>query len=247
MVIRRIFLLIAVLILACGAASADIEWPEETTGEKVLKQYIESVNGFLVQQGEMPINRGFEIYPLFAVLGITSADDADIPEDVEITVRMSNDSLDSLELIVRDVPRFPAIASSFLRALFQDSAAASNELSVPAQKTQQALGNPDTSFGEDIHEEKGNAPRIYYNYYPGDVYGSYRDKWLMMTIIFPYPDAWDGSDILTVRDEEYVYIPDEEIGEAYEGYFSSDEYSHFDLFTTPTPEPDSAAAEYDLR
>ena len=68
-----------------------------------------------------------------------------------------------------------------------------------------------------------------------------------MTIIFPHMDSWDGSDILTIRDEEKVFIPDEEVGEAYEGYYSRDDYSHFDIFTTPTPEPDSAAAEYDFR
>ena len=68
-----------------------------------------------------------------------------------------------------------------------------------------------------------------------------------MTIIFPHKGMWDGSDVLTVKDEEYVFIPDEEIGEAYEGYYSEDDYSHYDVFATPTPEPDSAAAEYDFR
>ena len=29
------------------------------------------------------------------------------------------------------------------------------------------------------------------------------------------------------------------------GYFSKDDYDHFEFFTTPTPEPDSAAAEFD--
>ena len=29
------------------------------------------------------------------------------------------------------------------------------------------------------------------------------------------------------------------------GYYSSDDYDHFEVFTTATPEPDSAAAEYD--
>jgi hypothetical protein len=244
MVIRRVFLLLSALILAYSSAAADIEWPEETNGQKVLKQYIESVNSYLAQQNEMPINRCFEIHPSFAILGITSADDAEIPEDVEINVRMNDDSLDSLELIVRDVSRFPAIASSFLRALFQDSDSSSKEISVPAQKAAEALQNPDTSFGEEIYPDKGNAPRIYYNYYPDYLY---MEKWIIMTIIFPKKDTWDGSDILTIRDEEKVYIPDEEIGEAYEGYYSKDDYSHFDVFTTPTPEPDSAAAEYDFR
>ena len=48
MVIRRFFLLLAAFILFFNAASAGIEWPDETTGEKVLKQYIESVNRIAV-------------------------------------------------------------------------------------------------------------------------------------------------------------------------------------------------------
>lgn len=244
MVIRRIFLLFIVLITAFSSASADIAWPEETNGQKVLKQYIESVNSFLTQQGETPVNSGFDIYPGFAVLGITHSDNADVPEDVEITVKLNDDTIDSLELIVRDIPRFPAIASSFLRALFQNADSATDEISVPSQKAAQVIRDPDTSFGEEIYEDKGNAPRIYYNYIPKN----YDEKsWLVMTIIFPHIDSWDGSDILTIQDEEKTYIPDEEVGEAYEGYYSKDDYSHFDIFTTPTPEPDSAAAEYDFR
>ena len=244
MVIRRIFLLFIVLITAFSSASADIAWPEETNGQKVLKQYIESVNSFLTQQGETPVNSGFDIYPGFAVLGITHSDNADVPEDVEITVKLNDDTIDSLELIVRDIPRFPAIASSFLRALFQNADSATDEISVPSQKAAQVIRDPDTSFGEEIYEDKGNAPRIYYNYIPKN----YDEKsWLVMTIIFPHIDSCDGSDILTIQDEEKTYIPDEEVGEAYEGYYSKDDYSHFDIFTTPTPEPDSAAAEYDFR
>ena len=31
--------------------------------------------------------------------------------------------------------------------------------------------------------------------------------------------------------------------EEYEGYFSQDNYTHLEVFTSPTPEPDSAAME----
>ena len=185
-----------------------------------------------------------EIYEKLAVLGITLSDDAEIPEDVEITVMMSNDTLDSLELIVRNIRRFPVIASSFLLALLPENSI-SDTVRVPSEKSQQAIANPDLSFGEEIDYNKGNAPRIYYNYFPNR-YNS-GENWLVMTVIFPHKDLWDGSDVLTVKDEEKIYIPDEEIGEAYEGYYSEDDYSHYDVFVTPTPEPDSAAAEYDFR
>ncbi len=68
MVIRRIFVFLIIIIAAFSFASADIDWPEETTGQKILKQYIESVNSYLIQQGESPVNSGFDIYPEFAVL-----------------------------------------------------------------------------------------------------------------------------------------------------------------------------------
>ena len=245
MVIRRFFLLLAAIILISSTAYAGIDWPEETAGEKILKQYIENVNAYLEQRGESAVNRGFEIYPGFAVLGITLSDDAEIPEDVEITVKMSDDTLDSLELIVRDVPRFSVIASSFLRALFPDNPDSADSVSIPAEKAQQALRNPEIPFGEDVSTDKGDTFRIYYNYYPNR-YNS-GQNWLVMTIVFPHRALWDYSSILTVTEEEKVYIPDEEIGEAYEGYYSDDDYSHFDVYVTPTPEPDSAAAEYDFR
>ena len=245
MVIRRFFLLLAAAILICTTAYAGIQWPEETAGEKILKQYIEHVNSYLEQQGESPVNRGFEIYPGFAVLGITLSDDAEIPEDVEITVKMSHDTLDSLELIVRDVPRFSVIASSFLRALVPENTASADTVSIPAEKTKQALMNPEIPFGEDISTDKGDSFRIYYNYYPNRY--SSGQNWLVMTIVFPHRTFWNYSSILTVTEEEKVYIPDDEIGEAYEGYYAEDDYSHFDVYVTPTPEPDSAAAEYDFR
>ena len=50
-------------------------------------------------------------------------------------------------------------------------------------------------------------------------------------------DTYHGTGIL----EEEEADPD------YEGYYSSDDYNHFEVFATATPEPDSAAAEYDFR
>ena len=51
----------------------------------------------------------------------------------------------------------------------------------------------------------------------------------------------------TQDDEKANMLPEEEADPDYDGYFSTDDYTHLEVFTTATPEPDSAAAEYDFR
>ena len=52
-----------------------------------------------------------------------------------------------------------------------------------------------------------------------------------------------------VYDEAVEKVPFRELPEdadpGFEGYESRDDYSHLEVFTTETPEPDSAAKEYD--
>ena len=45
--------------------------------------------------------------------------------------------------------------------------------------------------------------------------------------------------------EQGLSVPDD-ADQDYEGYYSRDDYNHFEVFSTATPEPDSAAAEYDF-
>ena len=67
-----------------------------------------------------------------------------------------------------------------------------------------------------------------------------------MTIILPMAGEWDGYGMILGTSDEKEYV-DEDADPDYEGYFREDDYTHFEVFATATPEPDSAAAEYDFR
>ena len=91
----------------------------------------------------------------------------------------------------------------------------------------------------------GTIPRTYYAYFPNQ----YRDgnSWMQMTLIFPMAGTWDGDGLVLGTEGGAAFLePEDEYDPDYEGYFSRDDYTHLETFTTPTPEPDSAAAEYDF-
>jgi hypothetical protein len=58
-----------------------------------------------------------------------------------------------------------------------------------------------------------------------------------MTLIFARPGSEDAPLGLAAA------TPAPAADEEYEGYFSKDNYNHFEVFASPTPEPDSAAME----
>ncbi|MCR5297199.1 MAG: hypothetical protein K6E17_07285 [Clostridiales bacterium] len=245
MVKRLCAALLAALLLIPGITLGDMEWKEDTPAQVILRNYIELANAYLPDQGETEINTLFEMYNSFAVLGITAEPDAEIPEGVEITVSMLYDSLNSLELRVNSIDRFPGIAAALINALYGEGMSAEDALRVPAERTKKAKNEPENSFEEEVEELNGTVPRFYYAYYPNQ----YRDgvSWMQMTIIFPLAGTWDGTGMIT--GDTSTKAPDTESGvsEDYEGYYSRDDYEHFETFLTPTPEPDSAAAEYDFR
>ena len=85
---------------------------------------------------------------------------------------------------------------------------------------------------------------MYYAYFPNQ----YSDEvnWLQMTLIFPLAGEWDGEGLILGTAADQEYIP-EDADPDYEGYLRDDDYTHYEVFSTATPEPDSAAAEYDFR
>ena len=244
--VRRIAAVLLALTLAVGSASADIAWKQDTPAQIILKDYVTAANARLAELGELPINTTFEpIYSSFAVFGITAAPDAETPEGVEITIRMLYDSLDRLELRVSDLSRFPNIAAALILALYGDALTPEEALSVPQDRAAKAAGAPGNSFEEPVEELSGTTPRMYYAYYPNQ----YRDgvNWMQMTMIFPLPGTWDGSGMVVGETPEKIRDASSDASEDYEGYYSQDDYSHLEVFVTATPEPDSAAAEYDFR
>ena len=241
--IRACLLILAPVCLLCAAisaASAAPAWPERTPAQRMLKEYVNLANTFLTEQGEHPINSLFTASEKMEVFGITDQPDAEIPEGVEITAQLFQDTINSLEVRVSFIPRFPQIAAAFIRALTPETMSMEEALRIPSDRAEKAWKNAANSWEERVEPMNGTMPYIYYAYYPNQ----YRDgnNWLQMTIIFPMAGTWDGSSMLS---GEYSTHAPENYGENpadFEGYSTSDDYTHYEFFTTPTPEP--GAGEY---
>jgi len=244
MVRRTIALLLtlALLFLASGAMAA-MAWRTETPAQELLKEYITRANQFLAEQGEQEINSLFELYTRFAELGITAHPDAGQAEDVQIHVELFYDALNRLELRTSDLSRFSRIAAAFLWALSPETTSVEEALQVPAERANQALKEPSTSFEDEVEELNGTVSRVYYAYRPDQ----YRDgdNWMEMTIVFPLSGyGLDGGVVTGVTETKGPDTYSDHDAE-YEGYFSQDDYSHLEVFPSATPEPDSAAAGYE--
>ena len=243
--VKRIAAFLLAVLLVPAAALTELKWTGDTPALKELKAYIEKVNGLLQDKGEMPVNSLFSCFPALAVMGITAEDDAEISETVEITVNLYYDTIDRIELRVSDADRFPVIAAVLIRALYGDAKSWEDALYLPAERAKKAKQNPDSSFEEPAEEMNGDVPRVYFAYYPNQ----YRDgvNWLQMTLVFPAAGEWNGESSLGIAEENQGTGLPEDADPDYEGYWSKDDYTHLEVFETATPEPDSAAAEYDFR
>ena len=242
--VKRIAAGIIALLLIPAAAMAGMQWREDTPALKTLKTYTESINGLLTEAGEQPINSLFSCYQAETVMGITAEDNAEIPEGIEITVKLYYDVPDSLQLRVNDPDRFPVIAAAILKALYGDQMTMEEAIRTPAERASRAKLNPESSFAEPVDEMNGTMPRVYYAYIPNQ----FRDgvNWLQMDLIFPMAGEWDGESLAVGTEEGGEYVP-EDADPDYEGNnLRADDYIHLETFVTPTPEPDSAAAEYDF-
>lgn len=247
--VKRIMAVAAALLLLCTGAGAGAEtemnWDQSTPALQVLKAYTENVNRLLTESGEKPINRLVECYPQIATLWITDEDDAELPEGVQISVALYYDTLNSLELWVNNADRFPRIAAAFIRALYGDSLSAEDAIHIPTERARRAKQNPGDSFEEPVEEMNGTVPRFYYAYHP-DLYHD-GENWMRMTVIFPLAGTWEGEGMILGTEKGPGQAAPDDADPNYEGFFSTDDYTHMEVFASPTPEPDSAAAEYDFR
>lgn len=242
--VKRIAAAALALLLIPAAALAGLPWQGDTPALDTLKNYTEVINKLLTEKGEQPINSLFSCYPAEVVMGITAEDNAEIPEGIEITVELYYETMNSLQLRVSDPDRFPAIAAAVLQALYGDKMTWEDAIRVPAERANRAKAQPNASFEEPVDDMNGTSPRVYYSYTPNQ----YRDgvDWLQMTLIFPMAGEWDGISLTVGTEYGQEYVP-EDADPDYEGYRTKDDYLHLEYFATPTPEPDSAAAEYDFR
>ena len=251
--VKRICALLLALILltAAGNSLADLKLAENTPAQKMLATYIANVNGFLAENGELEFNRIFDQQHTVAELGITASDE-DYEPDVVVDIYLRYDSLHYLVVRVNSTERFPAIAGAFIRALNPITMTQEESLKKPTERAKKAAENPQNSFSDhefDIYAEKeqeilnGEKPQTFYAYYPDQYHDG--ENWLQLMIIFPLDGYWsEETGVLNNEDTKGEDREPDQDAE-YDGYYASDDYEHLRIFTTPTPEPDSAAAEYD--
>ena len=233
---KLISLLLCLLMLT--SACAEIQWPAAmTSGQAALRNYVDTVNLTLAQQGAGVIDMQYELYSAFASLGM---DGADAPETVEMYFQLGDGGLHSLTLRLCDADRFEKVASACL-------AAASSAISLESARSlvagyadvmrkDKASDDMTHSFEEPVNELQSDQPRAYFAYYPNQ-FGD-GNSWLQMTLIFARP----GSAVNDLAVAGLTPPPPTEDVE-YEGFFAQDNFNHLEIFTTPTPEPDSAAME----
>ena len=236
-------LLLLCLLLCPVRGSAELKWKQDTPAQELLKTYVEAADVFLQEQGERPVNSLFEMYRSMAVFGITDEENAEIPEGVEITATLQEDMIDTLQVRVNDLSRFKGVASAFIRALFPEEMSRAEAEKGPAALVKRAEKNPLNSYEENVDTLSGTVPRVYYAYLPDQYHDGV--NWAQMTIIFPLKEYWglyglSGDPKETNGPDNYT-----DGAEGYEGYNPDDDFSHFDVFVTPTPEPGSAADEQD--
>ena len=242
MVKRLLCLLCALMLLPSGALGNALPWKQDTPAQALLRSLVECADAFLLEFGESPVNSLFEMYDGFAVFGITAMDGAELPEEVEITCRLHRDVPDTLQVRVSRAERFPAVAAAFLRAVMPDLTP-EQALKDPQSRARRVLEQPDNSFEETVEELNGTSIRVYYAYFPDQYHDGV--SWLQMTVVFPLAEYWDTAQLESAAAGTPAPSLPEDADPEYEGYYSRDDYSHFEVFATETPEPDSAAKEYD--
>ena len=244
--VKRTAALLLALILVAGSCFAELKLKKATPAQKALKAYMDLVNEYLAENGEFEVNRIFEQYNQITEMGITSTPDAETPEGVTVTVYLYYDTINYLLVRVNDAARFPRIAAAFRRALLPETMSREESLKTPAERAKKAQQNPYDSFEDEVEEEKlnGESPREFYAYYPNQYHDNV--NWMQLMIIFPLEGYWDqASGMISAGGGEKKPYRDSDQDSQYEGYYSRDDYEHIETFATATPEPDSAAAEYD--
>lgn len=238
---RKLTALLLVLMMTAGTALAEMKWPKlNTAGQEQLQAYVLRANEALTAQGQGNVNSIFEFYETFATMGVTAADNAEVPENVEMTFLLDAEGVRTLQLRVSDAGRFAPIAAACVQAASPTAIALETALAEANGYVQRTLDAPYTTFADEVNDLQGTSPRVYYAYYPNQ----YSDgvDWRQMTLVFPLPGSADAP--LTVTPEPAAAL-DADGNEVYSMNTRTyeEEYQHLEVFVTATPEPDSAANE----
>lgn len=235
---KRFATLLLVLMMTLTSALAELPWPAaRSEGQKALQSYVEQVNLNLSAQGLPGVNSLFECYETFATLGVTSQDNAEVAESIELTFVMGEEGVRQLQLRVSDFSRFPQAAAACIQAASPEGIDLTAAQAEPARYVQRAQSAPYTLFEDEVDQTQGPALRAYYAYYPDQ----YSDgvNWLQLTLIFPLPGSGGAGIVVTPEPEALPQDSDDEMYGT-NTYYDED-FEHLEIFLTPTPEPDSAA------
>ena len=237
---RALFcLMLALLFSGCRPVLAELPWPETlTAGQEELKAYIERVNGNLQAMGEQPVNSLFGCYPALAVLGITQQEQAETLEDVDLNFTFNALHVEKAELRCSDISRFPKIAAALLQAALPEELTLDSALRDPTAKARQALKDPTTSFEDHVDTAIGITTRAYYRYEPNPYHmlpGEEVD-YISLILVFPFTGLGEGE-LQTAPPAGSTVRTNDDGDIEWDGYTDGDDYTHLEVFVSPTPEP----------
>ena len=245
-----LLVLMTMFVCTVAWASGGIDWDTPAQGQDLsdssavgaLKDYMQRVNETLAASGAGQIAPCYELYPTFASLGLNGAEFA---QHAEISVTMNAAGITSLVLRMDNLTNFDLIGGALVYQTSPESITLNEAVSAVqayVRRVQESNGNGATvSFEEQVVLAQGAQTRIYGAYYPNQYHDN--ANWMQLTIVFPQPNSVDGG-LLLDNGAGPTATPDPD-GDEISGYFPFDGFqdSHLELFTTPTPEPDSAAME----
>ena len=143
---------------------------------------------------------------------------------------------------------FASLCAACIAVAAGDEEHASQYMADPKAYVARVNKNPSTSFEDHVLTARSEKVRTYWAYSPnaygdsGSFLSGFGDTsaWLTMTLTFPLQSEEDaGVEVTPVPqpDTETVRDGSDDDGD----YTPYDDGTHFEIFLTPTPEPDSAA------
>lgn len=236
---KKLAAMLLCLLMITAAALADIAWPEgQTAGQQQLQSYIELVNATLLTTGGGQIDVLHGLTSRRADLGM---DGLALPDDpfaeydppAEISVIMGDEGLHSVVLRMQDPDRFALVAAACIHAASPGAVSIQSAAAISGAYAASVKAAPNLGFEETVNDIQGAQPRAYFAYYPNQ----YKDdhNWLQLTLVFARPGSADAPVIVPAT------TPAPESGDGV--WLSQDNYTHLEVFASPTPEPDSAAME----
>ena len=226
--------MLCAMLCACSA-EAELALPDSLLGRDALGGYLTRAHDYLSAAHERMVNSVFLCGLDVASVGVTDEDGAEIPEGVEMTFITGASGPQTLELRASSPSRFLPVAAACIAAASQEEMSWEDALAAVQPHVRQAEEAPSRSFEDDVIPDQGTEARTYFAYYPNQ----YQDgeSWLQMTLVFPL-DGFDGGVMVTPRP-----TPKPEFTGEFEGIDVKDSYNHFEVFVSPTPEPDSPAGQ----